>query len=197
MSVNEYQPLVNNIKRYVALEPSDEAQFIKIVRKTRLKKRQFLVQPGFVCQSQSYVLQGALRSYFVNTDGQEHTLQFAVEDWFISDFNSYINQSPASIYVEALEDSVVLQIDYTNVEHLCATNPKFERFFRMVAQKSFAFSQKRILSNLGLSAEERYLEFADMYPKIVQRVPQYALASYLGMTPEFLSKLKSALARRS
>jgi CRP/FNR family transcriptional regulator len=197
MSVNEYQPLVNNIKRYVALEPSDEAQFIKIVRKTRLKKRQFLVQPGFVCQSQSYVLQGALRSYFVNTDGQEHTLQFAVEDWFISDFNSYINQSPASIYVEALEDSVVLQIDYTNVEHLCATNPKFERFFRVVAQKSFAFSQKRILSNLGLSAEERYLEFADMYPKIVQRVPQYALASYLGMTPEFLSKLKSALARRS
>jgi CRP/FNR family transcriptional regulator len=197
MSVNEYQPLVNNIKRYVALEPSDEAQFIKIVRKTRLKKRQFLVQPGFVCQSQSYVLQGALRSYFVNTDGQEHTLQFAVEDWFISDFNSYINQSPASIYVEALEDSVVLQIDYTNVEHLCAANPKFERFFRMVAQKSFAFSQKRILSNLGLSAEERYLEFADMYPKIVQRVPQYALASYLGMTPEFLSKLKSALARRS
>jgi CRP/FNR family transcriptional regulator len=197
MSVNEYQPLVNNIKRYVALEPSDEAQFIKIVRKTRLKKRQFLVQPGFVCQSQSYVLQGALRSYFVNTDGQEHTLQFAVEDWFISDFNSYINQSPASIYVEALEDSVVLQIDYTNVEHLCAANPKFERFFRVVAQKSFAFSQKRILSNLGLSAEERYLEFADMYPKIVQRVPQYALASYLGMTPEFLSKLKSALARRS
>jgi CRP/FNR family transcriptional regulator len=197
MSVNEYQPLVNNIKRYVALEPSDEAQFIKIVRKTRLKKRQFLVQPGFVCQSQSYVLQGALRSYFVNTDGQEHTLQFAVEDWFISDFNSYINQSPASIYVEALEDSVVLQIDYTNVEHLCATNPKFERFFRVVAQKSFAFSQKRILSNLGLSAEERYLEFADMYPKIVQRVPQYALASYLGMTPEFLSKLKSALAHRS
>ncbi len=197
MSISDYQPLLENIKRYIKLEPADEQQFTAIVRKTRLKKRQFLVQPGFVCQSQSYVLKGALRSYFVNAEGQEHTIQFAIEDWFISDFSSYISQSPASLFVEALEDSVILQIDYENVEQLCANNAKFEHFFRVVAQKSFAFSQRRVLSNLGLSAEERYLEFAGMYPQIVQRVPQYALASYLGMTPEFLSKLKSKLARKS
>ena len=193
MATTDYQPLLQNIKRYVALTLADEQQFTAIVRKTRLKKRQFLVQPGFVCQSQSYVLKGALRSYFVNAEGQEHTIQFAIEDWFISDFSSYITQSPASLFVEALEDSVILQIDYENVEELCANNAKFQYFFRVVAQKSFAFSQRRVLSNLGLSAEERYLEFAGMYPQIVQRVPQYALASYLGMTPEFLSKIRKRL----
>ncbi|XLS28072.1 Crp/Fnr family transcriptional regulator [Flavobacteriaceae bacterium M23B6Z8] len=197
MPLEEYEPLMNNIKRYVALDARDEEEFLAIVRKTRLRKRQYLVQPGFVCQHQTYILQGALRSYFVSPEGQEHTIQFAVEDWFISDFNSYISQSSASLFVEALEDSIVLQISYEDVENLCADNIKFEHFFRVVAQKSFAFAQRRILSNLGLTAEERYREFSNMYPHIVQRVPQYALASYLGMTPEFLSTLKSKLARKS
>lgn len=197
MPLEEYQPLLNNIKRYVALNARDEHEFLKIVRKTRLKKRQYLVQPGFICQSQTYVLKGALRSYFVSPEGQEHTIQFAVEDWFISDFNSYITQSPASLFVEALEDSIVFQINYEDAEQLCANNVRFEHFFRVVAQKSFAFAQRRILSNLGLTAEERYKEFLAMYPNIVQRVPQYTLASYLGMTPEFLSKLKSTIARKS
>ena len=96
--------------------------------------------------------------------------------------------------MEALEDSVVQQIGYEETEALCASNPKFERFFRLVAQKSFAFSQRRVLSNLGKTAEERYLEFQSLYPSIVQRVPQYTLASYLGMSPEFLSKIRKRLA---
>ena len=90
-----------------------------------------------------------------------------------------------------------MQLAYHDAEALCDKNPKFERFFRVVAQKSFAFAQRRILSNLGKSAEERYLEFNEMYPSITQRVPQYALASYLGMTPEFLSKIRRSLAGKS
>jgi len=137
------------------------------------------VQPGFVCTHQIFVLKGALRSYFVTQKGDEHTIQFAVEDWFISDFNSYISQTPASLFVEALEESEVLLIPYNEVEELCLSNPKFERFFRMSAQRAFAFSQRRILSNLDKTAEERYIEFNALYPQIVARVPQYTLASYL------------------
>lgn len=195
--MSNYQNILNNIKRYVSLTEDDEQQFSAIVRTTTIKRRQFIVQPNFICTHQTYVLKGTLRSYFVNEEGIEHTIQFAIEDWFISDFNSYLNQEPASLFVEALENSIVQQIAYEDVEKLCDNNPKFERFFRLVAQKSFAFSQRRVLSNLGKSAEERYLEFYNLYPSIVQRVPQYALASYLGMSPEFLSKIRKRLASKS
>lgn len=195
--MTDYTNILNNIKRYVSLNKEDENQFTSIVRTTKVKRRQFIVQPNFVCSHQTYVLKGAFRSYFVTDEGIEHTIQFAIEDWFISDFNSYLNQSPASLFVEALEDSEIQQIAYEDVENLCAKNPKFERFFRLVAQKSFAYSQRRVLSNLGRSAEERFLEFQNLYPSIVQRVPQYALASYLGMSPEFLSKIRKRLISKS
>lgn len=195
--MNNYKNIVNNIKRYVSLTEEDERAFTSIVRTTSVKKRQFIVQPNFVCSHQTYVLKGALRAYFVTDEGIDHTTQFAIEDWFISDFNSYIHQEPASLFVEALEDSIVQQMAYADVEQLCDNNPKFEKFFRLVAQKSFAFSQRRILSNLGKSAEERYLEFISLYPDIVQKVPQYALASYLGMSAEFLSKIRKRLATKS
>jgi len=195
--MNKYNPILNNIKKYVDLNKEDESQFISIVRETQIKKRQFIVKPGIVCKYQTYVIKGVFRSYFVNEEGIDYTIQFAIEDWFISDFNSYIYQTPASLFVEALEDSTVQQLAYEDVENLCKINPKFERFFRLVAQKSFAFSQRRILSNLGQSAEERYLEFLSLYPPIVNRVPQYSLASYLGMSAEFLSKIKKRLTHKS
>jgi len=188
---------LQNINRYVSLNEEDEKQFISILKTSKIKRKQFIVQPSFTCVHQTYVLDGVFRSYFVNDEGIEHTIQFAVEDWFISDFNSYVSQSPASLFVEALEDSTVQQIAYKDVESLCDKNQKFERFFRLVAQKSFAFSQRRVLSNLGKSAEERYLEFQSLYPNIVQRVPQYTLASYLGMSPEFLSKIRKRLVKKS
>ena len=192
-----FEQILNNIKKYVALTEQDEAQFTTIIRDSRVKKRQFIVQPGFVCTHQTYVVKGALRVYYVNKDGQEYTLQFAIDDWFASDHYSYINQIPASIYIEALEDTHIQQIAFNDVEKLCLQNQKFERFFRMVAQKSFAYAQRRILSNLDKTAEERYVEFTSMYPAIVQKVPQYALASYLGMTPEFLSKIRKKIAQQS
>ncbi len=195
--MKDYNNILNNIKRYVSLNENDEKQFTSIIKTTKIKRRQFIVQPNFICSHQTYILKGAFRSYFVNNEGVEHTIQFAIEDWFISDFNSYINQEPASLFVEALEDSIIQQITYTDVEKLCNENPKFERFFRLVAQKSFAYSQRRVLSNLGKSAEERFLEFFNLYPSIVQRVPQYTLASYLGMSPEFLSKIRKRITLKS
>ncbi|NME69337.1 Crp/Fnr family transcriptional regulator [Flammeovirga aprica] len=195
--MTDYQNILQNIKRYVALSEEDEQDFVSIIKTSKVKKRQFIVQPNFVCEHQTYVQKGAFRSYFVSGEGVDHTIQFAIEDWFISDFNSYIHQEPASLFVEALEDAVIHQIAYKDVEALCDRNPKFERFFRLVAQKSFAYAQKRVLSNLGKTAEARYIEFQTLYPSIVKRVPQYALASYLGMSAEFLSKIRKRLADKS
>jgi len=195
--LEQYKNILENIKRYVPLTEDDEKEFISIVRETRVKKRQFIVQPGFICTHQTYVVKGALRVYFVSNEGIDHTIQFAIEDWFISDFNSYISQTPASLFVEALEDSIVQQLAYNDVESLCDKNPKFEKFFRLTAQKAFAYSQRRVLSNLGKSAEEKYLDFLSLYPSIVHRVPQYTIASYLGMSPEFLSKVRKRLSNKS
>lgn len=192
-----FEGILGNLNKYIALNPEEIQTFTQSLRKNQVKKRQFIVQPGFTCTHQTYVVKGSLRGYLVANDGLEYTIQFALEDWWISDFNSYINQIPASLFVEALEDSLLLQLAYDDAEALCRQNPKFEHFFRVVAQKSFAFSQRRLLSNLSKTAEERYLEFQEMYPEIVRRVPQYALASYLGMTPEFLSKIRRRLSQES
>ncbi|MEO1254691.1 MAG: Crp/Fnr family transcriptional regulator [Bacteroidota bacterium] len=186
--------IIQHIERFVSLSDEEKAAFAEIVEERIVKKKSFIVQPGFVCKHQSHIVSGALRSFFITPDGNEHTIAIAIEDWWISDFYSYTSQTSASLYVEAMEDSMIQQISYENVERICDAYPQFERFFRLVAQKAFAFSQRRALANIGKTAEERYLEYAEMYPKIIQRVPQYVLASYLGMTPEFLSKIRNKLA---
>ena len=195
MDVISFDGIVQNVGRYVDLSAKEIEAFKTILVPRQLKKREYLLTPGQICEAQSYVVSGALRNFYVSPDGAEHTLQFAVEDWFISDFGSYVQRQPATLYIEALEDSALLQLNYDDVEQLCADHPKFERFFRLVAQKAFAFSQLRVLDNLGLSARERYESFNGLYPQIVQRVPQYTLASYLGMTPEFLSKIRKQIAQ--
>ena len=187
--------ILANIGRYVSINDHEAGALQSILRLRSVQKKELLIRPGEASDHQWYVVQGALRNYYLSPDGQEHTLQFAIEDWFISDFGSYVQREPATLFIEALEDSTLLQLSYSEIEVLCDTYPVFERFFRLVAQKAFAYSQKRVLSNLGLTAAERYESFRSLYPEIVQRVPQYALASYLGMTPEFLSRIRRQIAR--
>ena len=182
--------ILENFNKYINLNSIEKDALLSIIQEKQVSKREIIQKPNIVCNFQTYVLKGALRSYFITPKGVEHTISFAIEDWFISDFNSYIHQAPASLYIEALENSTIQQINFSDVEQLCKTHLKFERFFRMAAQKAFAFSQQRILSNLEHSAEERYLRFKSKYPSIVQRVPQYTLASYLGISAEFLSKIR-------
>lgn len=136
-------------------------------------------------------MQGAFRAYVVADEGQEHTITFAIDDWWITDYNSYIFQQPATMFVVALEDSIILQLDYEKEQELKLQNHKFETFFRIMAERGLAAQQRRIISNLTQTAEERYETFSNKYPQIVQRVPQYALASYLGMTTEFLSRIRN------
>lgn len=189
--MNEFKEIKRYVANYIQLTTEEEDYFISLLRITKVKKKQCIVQPDFTCKYRSYVLKGAMRAYLVDNKAQTHTIAFAIEDWWISDLNSYMNQEPATLFVEALEDSILIQIDYNSEQLLLEKIPKFERFFRILAQRSFAFLQKRMLSNLSKTAEERYDEFIQKYPSIVKRVPQYALASYLGFSTVFLSKIRN------
>lgn len=179
------------IETFVKLTDEEKQQISLCFKEVKIKKRQFIIQPNFTTNHRNYVLKGAFRAYVVAEEGQEHTINFAIDDWWITDYNSYIFQQPATMFVVALEDSIILQIDYKTEQDLKSQNHKFETFFRIIAERGLAFQQRRIVSNLIHTAEERYENFVSKYPQIVQRVPQYALASYLGMTTEFLSRIRN------
>ena len=189
--MDDFLEIKKYVAKYVELEEEEESYFVSQLRIAKVKKKEFIVRPGYTCKFRSYVLKGAMRAYLVDNKGQSYTIAFAIEDWWISDTNSYLNQEPATLFVEALENTTLIQIDYISEQRLLETIPKFERFFRIVSQRSFAFLQRRMLSNLSKTAEERYDEFMQKYSAIANRVPQYALASYLGFSTEFLSKIRN------
>jgi CRP-like cAMP-binding protein len=171
--------IASYIDKFVKLTDEEKVIFCSCFNELKIKKRQFIVQPNFITKHRHYVLKGAFRAYVVADEGQEHTITFAIEDWWITDYNSYIFQQPATMFVVALEDSLILQIDFEKEQELKSKNHKFETFFRIIAERGLASQQRRIISNLTQTAEERYEYFSNKYPQIVQRVPQYALASYL------------------
>jgi len=195
--MNDFSPVIEYVLRYVELSPTEIALFSSFLKITKVRKRQFIVQPGFVCRHKSYVLKGAFRGYLVDPEGKEHTLAFAIEDWWISDYSSLIYQEPATLFVEALEDSVLIQIDYEDQQTMLQQIPALEKFERIITQRSLAFHQKRLLSNLTKTAEQRYDEFMQNYAEISRRVPQYALASYLGFSTEYLSKIRNRKTTKS
>lgn len=164
---------------------------------SRIKKRQFIVQPGFTTKHRNFIVEGAFRSYVVGENGSDHTISFAIEDWWISDYNSYIYQQPATMFVVALEDSLILQLDFDAEKALKESNHNFERVFRIMAERGLAFQQRMMIANLTLSAEERYEAFMAKYAKVANRLPQYALASFLGMTTEYLSKIRNHRVKKS
>lgn len=188
---DHFSSLRAHLQQRVSLSDEEIANFLSVFRLTRVKKRQFIVQPDFVARYRNYVVQGAFRSYVVGDEGQEHTIQLAVEDWWITDYNSYIYQQPATCFVVAIEDGIILQIDHAAEWALKARNHKFETFFRTMAERSTAYMLRRLITNLTLSAEERYHEIEEKYPQFATRIPQYALASFLGISTEYLSKLRS------
>ncbi len=194
MNISKKQ-LLDYVQKFVSLADDEAEQFMSYFKEVKVKKRQFIVQPNFTNKHRAFVVKGAFRTYAVTDEGQEHTFQFAIENWWVSDFNSYIYQHPATLFIVALEDSVILQLDYDKEQELKKANHQFETFFRIMAEKGLAFEHRRILFNLMHDAEARYENFLLNYPNFVRRVPQYALASYLGMSTEFLSRIRNKRTR--
>ncbi len=187
------KPLLNYIDKFVTLTEKEQDSVSSKVVYRKYLKGQYIVQQGDVCKYQCYIVSGCTRTFYVDENGQEHIIMFAIEDWWTSDVGSYITQTPADYNVQCIENTEMIQISYDIREVLFKEIPKLERFFRMIIEKGFVASQKRIVRNFSLSAKERYIIFKESYPKIEQRIPQYMLASYLGITKEFLSKIKSQL----
>lgn len=193
---NSHEKIVAYARKFVKLAAEEKDLFSAAFKELRVVKKQFLLQPGFTAKSRYFVIDGALRAYVVDEEGQDHTIQLAIDEWWISDYNSYIFQQPASMFVVAVQDSVVLQITAEAENRLKAANHTFETFFRILAERSTAYMQRRIIANLTLSAGERYKQFMEKYPLMVERMPQYAIASFLGMSTEFLSKIRNKKVQR-
>lgn len=161
-----------------------------MVSKT-VKKKELLLQAGEVCSNQNFIVKGCFRLYIINDKGAEQTLQFGIEDWWITDYMSFSTQKTSHFYIQAIENSEIISISKTNLDQLYTEIPQLERYFRIVLQKSFAASQMRIMFLFTMTAEERYHHFNNVVPEFVQRVPQYMIASYLDFSAEFLSKIRA------
>ncbi|MFY0255231.1 Crp/Fnr family transcriptional regulator [Chitinophaga sp. 30R24] len=189
--MNTFDFFLTHVRKRMPLLTVAEAEMMfASFREKRVKKRQLIVQPGFVARSRHLVVKGAFRAYVVDEKGEDRTIQLAIDDWWITDYNSYVFQAPATMFVVALEDSIILELGYEEEQSLKNSSRLVETFFRIKAERWAAFLQRRIIAGLTQSAEERYLDFLEKYPLLVQRMPQYVLASYLGMTTEFLSKIR-------
>jgi len=187
------QQLLEYITQYVQLTPDEESAMLSKIKVKKFLKGQFVVQNGEICKYENFVLSGCLRSFYIDNDGLEHVIMFAVENWWTADLGSFITQKPSDLNVQCLENSEIIQIHYNDLQKLYFEIPKLERFFRIIIQKAFVAAQKRIVSNFSMDATDRYIQFREQYHDIEQRVPQYMIASYLGITKEFLSKIRNKL----
>lgn len=160
----------------------------------KLRKRQYLLQEGDACKYIAFVEKGMLRSYTIDEKGNEHIMQFAFEGWWISDQFSFLTGEPATYTIDALEDSELLLLSKPSEEQMLDRIPKFERYFRLLLQNSLIATQRRLISSLSQTAEERYNQLIQGCPTIPQRVPQHMMASFLGITPETLSRIRRQLA---
>lgn len=183
--------LIHHIQKFINLETTEIDLLESCLSISQIKKKDHALQEGQICNTMYFIVKGCMRQYIINSKGAEQTLQFGIENWWITDYLSYHNHVPSSFYLQAVENSEVIALDKTVLESLLIEIPNLERYFRIVTQKSFGAMQMRIKFLFTMSAEERYHHFNDLFPEFVQRVPQYMLASYLDFSAEFMSKIRT------
>ncbi|GAB3167657.1 Crp/Fnr family transcriptional regulator [Telluribacter humicola] len=191
-----FQNIHNYIARYVQLTPEELVLVQDSLEYRQVPKKTILLRAGEVCDFEAYVNKGCIREYLLDRRGTELTLEFAVEDWWVSDITSFENGTPSFMYIETLEDCELLLLSRASKERLLEQVPKLERMFRLMIQRHLSVVQGRLFKTVVYSALDQYQEFLRRYPTIPQRVPQHYIASYLGITPEFLSKLRKQQMKR-
>ena len=191
-----YELFFQKLNEKITFSEEEQAIIKGYLTTKKIRRKQYLLQEGDVCKSLAFVEKGALKEYTVDEKGAEHILQFALEGWIISDLYSFMTGEPATYNIEALEDSEVVLISKAAQEEIFKKVPKYESYSRMQITGAYLAMQKRVNSLISLSLEERYLYFTSLYPTIVQRVPQHMIASYLGLTPETVSRIRKKLAAK-
>ena len=189
------KPLIDYFNNFLPLDEGEKSVVEEVFKERKVKRRQFILQEGDVCKHNTFVVEGCFKMYLVDPNGKEHNLQFAIENWWIGDIGSFHSEEPSRLYVEAIENSIILQIKKEDQWKLFVDYPKFNRIFRVLAENAVVSLQNRILQNISSTAEERYLEFSKKYPQLFNRISNVQIASYLGVTPEFLSTIRKNISK--
>jgi CRP-like cAMP-binding protein len=192
--------MFENINRFITksvdLSPEELMLFNSLLQYQSVPKKTIMLHEGEVCNFELYINKGCIRTYYLDENGFEVTLQFAIEDWWVSDIASFNDHTPSKMFIETLENCEILMLSPQTKEQLLAAVPKLERVFRLMVQRNLAVLQNRLFKTIATSAQEKYLDFIERYPTIPQRVAQHYIASYLGVSPEFLSKVRTKMARK-
>lgn len=185
-----YPNFINHISKYVELDDHSVARLNQYISPLKLKRKEFLLKEGQVCQSIYFVEKGCLRMYFIDDKLNEQITQFALEHWWMADHFSFLDNKPSPYFIQTIEKSEILAISTTSFEEMLRELPQMERYFRINMQRAVAASQLRLKYTYEMSKEEFYQHFSTSFPEFVQRVPQYMIASYLGLTPQYVSELR-------
>jgi len=177
-----------NISRNIASSEADIAKFCNLFTSKSIKKKEFLLREGEICKFEAFVTKGLFKIYHIDIKGAEQILYFGMEDWWLTDIDSFTNQAPSRLFIEAIEDSEVLLISKTDKDFAYENYPWVEKLFRIMTQKTHTTLQRRMIDNLSKTADQRYLDFIEKYPSLNQRLTNLQIAAYLGISHEFLSK---------
>ena len=188
--------LIAHFKSYFPLNSRERNEVLQHFTERRIKRRQYILQPGDVCRHFTFVVSGCFKLYAVDQAGKEHNIQFAAENDWTADLASFYDEKPSLLYIEAIEPSVILQIKHADLLQFYTAYHKFDRNFRIIIERKYIALQTRVLQHISQPAEERYQSFLDEYPQLAVRLPNTEIASYLGITPEFLSKIRKDLSCR-
>ena len=189
----EFKNILQNVSKYVNLTKEEEHGFTTYLTRKSFPKKTILLREGEICQFEGYIIEGCIRIYYIGENGQEVTLSFAVEDWWVSDIASFSNEIASRLFIETIEDCEMFLLTSDAKNELLKAYPKFERMFRILVQRNLSSLQNRLINTISQTATQRYQEFLKLYPTIPQRVPQYYIASYLGVSPEFVSKIRKKI----
>ena len=189
------EPLLQYFEKLIPLNKDERELVAQKFRPRLYRKKQYVLQESDVCHQMNFVVRGCLRMYKIDDTGSTHILQFATENNWLTDLGSFHSEEPSTLTIDALEDTVVFQIKQKDLISLYLSAPKFDRIFRVLIENSFVSLQKRLLQNISSSAEDRYQSFLETYSHLVNRLPHTQIASFLGITPEFLSRLRNKLSK--
>ncbi len=188
--------LKHNILKHITLSTKELENFCILFNQKDVKKKQFLMREGEVCKFEGFVNKGLFRVFHIDSNGFEQVLYFAQENWWITDIDSFTNETPSQLYIQALEDSEVLLISKKDKEFAYINIPKIEKLFRIMTQKTHIALQQRMIDNLSKTADQRYIDFIEKYPNLFQRLTNLQIAAYLGISHEFLSKIRRKIASK-
>ena len=191
------QKLIKYFENYFPLNSAECDELMSRFTERKVKRRQFILQQGDVCRYFTFVVSGCLKMYAVDKNGREHNIEFSAENDWIIDLSSFYSEKSGQLYIEAIEPTMVLQIKHDDLLHLYINYHKFDRNFRIVIEQKYIELQNRVLQNISSTAEERYEFFLTQYPNLANRLPNTQIASYLGITPEFLSTIRKSRVYKS